>query len=286
MILEANNLTKSYKSGKAVDHISMQLKAGKIYGLLGKNGAGKTTLFKILCNLVTPDSGTLKIHSEKRKSIGAIIENPGLYGYLNAYENLKIFAEIQDAPRDRKSLQDYLKNVGLPLERKDAVRNFSMGMKQRLAIAIALLNDPEIIILDEPFSGLDPTGVSALIQLIKSLAVQNKSILISSHLMTELQNCCDYLYVIDSGKLVNQGETNVLFNKFISRFTIKGNGIGKVKNEFPNIIYAEDHRIDIQCNSTEISNVLEQLVQKGYKIITCVPQLTLNELLSPLPHDV
>lgn len=286
MILEANNLTKSYKSGKAVDHISMQLKAGKIYGLLGKNGAGKTTLFKILCNLVTPDSGTLKIYSEKRKSIGAIIENPGLYGYLNAYENLKIFAEIQDAPRDRKNLQDYLKNVGLPLERKDAVRNFSMGMKQRLAIAIALLNDPEIIILDEPFSGLDPTGVSALIQLIKSLAVQHKSILISSHLMTELQNCCDYLYVIDSGKLVNQGETNMLFQRCISRFTIKGNGIGKAKNEFPNIIYAEDHRIDIQCNSTEISNVLEQLVQKGYKIASCVPQLTLNELLSPLPHDV
>ena len=286
MILEANNLTKSYKSGKAVDHISMQLKAGKIYGLLGKNGAGKTTLFKILCNLVTPDSGMLKIHSEKRKSIGAIIENPGLYGYLNAYENLKIFAEIQDAPRDRKSLQDYLKNVGLPLERKDAVRNFSMGMKQRLAIAIALLNDPEIIILDEPFSGLDPTGVSALIQLIKSLAVQNKSILISSHLMTELQNCCDYLYVIDSGKLVNQGETNVLFNKCISRFTIKGNGVGQAENEFPHIIFAEDHRIDIQCNSTEISNVLEQLVQKGYKITACVPQLTLNELLSPLPHDV
>ena len=286
MILEANNLTKSYKSGKAVDHISMQLKAGKIYGLLGKNGAGKTTLFKILCNLVTPESGTLKIHSEKRKSIGAIIENPGLYGYLNAYENLKIFAEIQNAPRDKKSLQDYLKNVGLPLERKDTVRNFSMGMKQRLAIAIALLNDPEIIILDEPFSGLDPTGVSALIQLIKSLAVQHKSILISSHLMTELQNCCDYLYVIDSGKLVNQGETDALFQRCISRFTIKGNGVGQAKNEFPNIIFAEDHRIDIQCDSTEISNVLEKLVQKGYKITSCVPQLTLNELLSPLPHDV
>ena len=286
MILEATNLTKTYKSGKAVDAISLKLKIGQIYGVLGRNGAGKTTLFKILCNLVTADHGSLKIHSTKLKPIGAIIENPGLYTYLNAYENLKVFAEIQNAPRDKTRLEQYLKTVGLPLDRKDAVRHFSMGMKQRLAIAIALLNDPEIVILDEPFSGLDPMGVSDLIQLIKSLAAKNKSVLISSHMLAELQNCCDYLYVIDRGKLVNQGETTRLFNHSISRYKIKGNGVEQVKNKLFKIIFAEKNSIDIECKATEISKILENLIQQGYQITACIPQVTLNELLSQQPNDV
>ncbi|WBL24150.1 ABC transporter ATP-binding protein [Zunongwangia sp. HGR-M22] len=286
MILKATNLTKRYKSGNAVDNISIQLKSGGIYGLLGKNGAGKTTLFKLLTNLITPDEGFLKINSAKLKPIGAIIENPGLYSYLNAYENLKIFAEIQNAPRNEVSLQEYLKNVGLPIDRKDAVRNFSMGIKQRLAIAIALLNDPEIIILDEPFSGLDPTGVSALIQLIKSLAANNKAVLISSHLMNELQNCCNYLYVIDSGKIVIQGETNVLFENCVSTYIIKGDGIEKAENLLPNLISAEVNRIAIKCTTSEISEVLRMLLEKEFLISSCTPQVTLDELLNPIQNVI
>lgn len=281
-MLKATDLSKSYKSGNALQNFSIELKPGVISGLLGRNGAGKTTLFKILCSLVTPDHGTVSIASKRAKPIGAVIEQPGLYGYLNAYENLKIFAQIQKAPADLKSIEAYLKSVGLPLDRKDPVRNFSMGMKQRLGIAIALLNDPEILILDEPFSGLDPTGVASLIKLIKNLATQNIAILLSSHLMTELQKCCDYLYVIDNGTLVNEGETKTLLDGLISMYTLTATNIQTCAALQPYLFSTEKNTASITCTSEQIPGILQNVLAEGFAVTSCVPDITLEQLVIPL----
>ena len=281
-MLNAIKLSKSYKSGKVLDAVSLSLKPGTISGLLGRNGAGKTTLFKILCGLVTPDSGEVHIASKQAKPIGAVIEEPGLYTYLNAYENLKLFAQIQGAPADRASLENYLSQVGLPLERKDAVRNFSMGMKQRLAIAIALLNAPDILILDEPFSGLDPTGVASLIQLIKTLAAQQISILVSSHLMAELQKSCDYLYVIDQGKIVNEGPTQSLLNALISVYTLTGTALETAPCLKPYLLKSEFKRVTLNCEGTPISELLKRLITAGFEVHSCVPDISLEQLIIPL----
>ena len=282
-MLEAKQLSKSYNNVAALSNASIHLKPGLVSGLLGRNGAGKTTLFKILCGLVTPDSGTVNIMSKCAKPIGAVIEEPGLYKYLNAYENLKIFAQIQGAPTDKKSLEKYLKEVGLPLDRKDPVRNFSMGMKQRLGIAIALLNQPEILILDEPFSGLDPTGVASLIKLIKKLARQNIAILISSHLMAELYKCCDFLYVIDDGEIVNQGSTQKLIDEHINFYSITAVNIQKAEAIQPYAIDTEKDKATLQCSGQLIPDILQNLLQSGYQVTSCVPEITLEQLLTPSP---
>ena len=278
-MLKATQLSKSYKSGKALDHVSIQLEAGTIKGLLGKNGAGKTTLFKALCGLVTPDEGIVKISSDRPKPIGAVIEAPGLYNYLSAPENLKIFAQIQGAPADKQALEGYLTEVGLFTDRKDPVRNFSMGMKQRLGIAIALLNKPDILVLDEPFAGLDPDGVDALIQLIKKLARQGIAILLSSHLMSELQKSCDYLYVIENGSIVNQGETQRLIDGLVHMYTLTAKDIEHAEAISPYMISSEKDRVTIKCD--RISEVLQDLLQAGYQVTSCTPKITLEQLLTP-----
>jgi len=279
-MLEATALSKTYTSGKALDAVSISLKAGSISGLLGRNGAGKSTLFKILSGLVTQDSGVVTVSSAKNKPIGAVIEHPGLYDYLNAYDNLKVFAKIQGAPFDMNTLRNYLHNVGLPLDRKDPVRNFSMGMKQRLGIAIALLNDPDILILDEPFSGLDPTGVAALIKLIKNFAAHGMAILLSSHLMAELHKSCDYLYIIDKGAIVNHGPTFELINALVTRYTITAAQLETSSFIKPFMIYSEENTVTVNCASTEIPKLLLGLLTEGFQVTSCVPAITLEQLLN------
>jgi ABC-type multidrug transport system ATPase subunit len=279
-MLQATALSKTYSSGKALDAVSISLKAGSISGLLGRNGAGKSTLFKILCGLVTQDSGAVTVSSKKSKPIGAVIEHPGLYDYLNAYDNLKVFAKIQKTPSDVNALETYLRNVGLPLERKDPVRNFSMGMRQRLGIAIALLNNPDILILDEPFSGLDPSGVSALIQLIKNFAAQGMAVLLSSHLMAELHKSCDYLYVIDKGSIVNHGPTFDLINELVTRYTITAPQLETSIIIQPYLISSEKNTVTVNCASKEVPQLLLALLTEGFQVTSCVPAITLEQLLN------
>ncbi|GLU44923.1 ABC transporter ATP-binding protein [Allomuricauda sp. NBRC 101325] len=281
-MLKATRLSKTYKSGKALDNASIHLNSGQISGLLGRNGAGKTTLFKILCGLITPETGTVSITSNKHKPIGAVIEEPGLYTYLNAYDNLKVFSQIQGAPTDIGTLENCLKEVGLPLNRKDPVRNFSMGMKQRLGIAIALLNNPDILILDEPFSGLDPTGVASLGTLIKQLADRDIAILLSSHLMTELHKVSDDLYIIDNGKIIDHGLTQDIIDSQVTLYTITGKNIENANVIQPYIVQKEKNKVTLRCESTAISDILKTLLDNGYNITACIPNITLEQLLNPV----
>jgi len=280
-MLTGINLTKHYPLKKALSNVSVEIAPGQICGLLGRNGAGKTTLFRILCGLIKPDEGTVTINSTRSKPIGGIIEKPGLYPYLNAYDNLKIFAGIQGVAVNEAYIKHNLGKVGLPLDRKDPVRNFSLGMKQRLGIAIALLNEPECLVLDEPFSGLDPTGVISLVNLITDLAVkENIAILLSSHLMAELTKCCHYLYVMDDGRIVNAGTTEELINNHIHNFSITAQNIASsiTLRKYNVKMGINDARII--CNANEIPALLTDLLAEGIKVTSCTPELTLEELIN------
>ncbi len=279
MILSGDNLNKSYGSGKVLDNVSIACSSGEIHGLLGSNGAGKSTLFKILTGLVKPDTGTVNIISTRVKPIGAIIEKPALYDYLSAYENLKIFSIVQGDHVKQKSLQESLLKVGLPLDRKDPVRNFSLGMKQRLGIAIALLNDPECLVLDEPFSGLDPIGIATLRKLILKLAEEEKlAILISSHIVEELSKICSTLFVIKDGKIVNSGPTHLLITENTSHYTICASNIesSMAIKEYEVVFKGKCALVAI--NPGEVPGLLQKLYNENVFITSCTPEISMEKL--------
>jgi ABC-2 type transport system ATP-binding protein len=279
-MLSGKNLSKSYSSGTALDNVTIHISPGQICGLLGRNGAGKTTLFKILCGLVKPDQGQVIINSKRSKPVGGIIERPGLYNFLNAHDNIKIFAGIQGAPADKPAIEQILLKVGLPLDRTDPVRNFSLGMKQRLGIAIALINEPECLVLDEPFSGLDPIGVASLIDLIRKLAEEDHiAILLSSHMMGEISKCCHFLYVIEKGRIVNSGITNELINQHITSFSITASNIAASSTLKNYAVEMGTNDARVVCNAKGIPALLNQLLKEGIEVTACTPVLTLEQLI-------
>tara|TARA_B110000285_G_C15133367_1_gene625169 strand:- start:2400 stop:3254 length:855 start_codon:yes stop_codon:yes gene_type:complete len=282
-MISCQHLNKKYNSVIALQDVSISCEKGEILGLLGANGAGKTTLFKILLGLVTADSGAIEITGEGSKKIGGIIEKPALYSYLNAYENLRLFAKMQGANASRKALETALEQVGLPLNRTDPVRNFSMGMKQRLGIAIALLNKPSCLLLDEPFSGLDPLGIEALKHLIFDLARQNKmAILISSHIIDVLSTICTSLSIIHKGEILKTGATNTILAACTKEYALYG-------GDFKKASFLADYRtvingnyMTVSASETEISEILFKLSKEQIAIISCKPLFDLQQLFNPM----
>jgi len=279
MIISGQNLSKSYTSINALNDVSITCSAGEIVGVVGANGSGKSTLFKILLRVMKPDTGTVTINSKRIKPIGGIIEKPALYEYLNPYENLKIFASMQGLETNRQFFLDSLTKVGLPLNRKDPVRNFSMGMKQRLGIAIALLNNPECLVLDEPFSGLDPIGIASLHKLITSLATEEGlAILISSHILDELNKVCHRLNVLKYGKIIQSGTTQELLNKCTTAYVITASNIisSSILNTY-NVTFKNDQATVI-IQPGKISELLQILHSEHINITSCVPEISMNKL--------
>jgi ABC-2 type transport system ATP-binding protein len=208
-ILRITNLHKKFRKVHAVNNISLEIKKGNVYGILGPNGSGKSTTLGIVLNVVNKTSGafewfdgSLSTHDALKK-VGAIIERPNFYPYMTAEENLKLVCKIKNIPFDK--VNEKLELVGL-LDRKDSkFKTFSLGMKQRLAIASALLNDPEILILDEPTNGLDPQGIRQIRDLIKIIANQGTTILLASHLLDEVEKVCSHVIVLRYGVTLYQG---------------------------------------------------------------------------------
>lgn len=212
VILATNNLTKKYKNISAVSNINLELKQGEIYGLVGKNGAGKTTLLRLLTGQAYSTEGTISIFdasseealNKGRKRIGAIIEDPCFYSYMNAEQNLEYY-RIQRGIPGKHCVQQALEEVGLSDTGNKKYKSFSLGMKQRLGLALALMNKPEILLLDEPINGLDPFGIVEIRNLlIKLNQEKNITILISSHILSELSNLVTYYGFIDKGILIKQ----------------------------------------------------------------------------------
>lgn len=207
-ILTIENLTKKFGRLTAVNNLSLEIKRGDVYGILGPNGSGKTTTLGILLDVIQKTSGEFKwfnqpANKEVRKRIGAILETPIFYPYLSATKNLEIVAQIKGAPFT--NIDIVLKKVELFERRNDKFRTFSLGMKQRLSIASALLCDPEVMILDEPTNGLDPQGIAEIRDLIKSIANDGKTIILASHLLDEVQKVCNHFAVLKKGNLLYSG---------------------------------------------------------------------------------
>ena len=221
-VIKVTNLSKHFKDIAAVDNLSFTVNEGDIYGFLGQNGAGKSTTIRMLLTLIEPSRGEIEMfgmnlfthRKEILKQTGAVIEKPDVYKYLSAYENLQLFSKISGGNVLTKAqLLDQLETVGLKDRAFSKVKTFSQGMKQRLGIAIALVNNPKLIILDEPTNGLDPQGIADIRNLILRLSKElNKTVLVSSHLLSEIQLIANRLLIIDKGKKMVEGNASQLFD--------------------------------------------------------------------------
>lgn len=228
-MIETSQLTKSFHGKLAVDHLDLHIPEGSIYGFLGPNGAGKSTTMKMLLGLIGKDGGTIKIHGEEMndntrisllKQIGSLIESPSYYGNLTAYENLQISCILRGLPF--REIDRVLSLVRLDGQKKKKAAHFSMGMKQRLGLANALLGSPELVLLDEPTNGLDPSGIHELRELIKSLPKQyGMTVMISSHLLSEMEQTADHIAIISGGQLIFQDTLSMLQHRSVHQISLR-----------------------------------------------------------------
>ena len=220
-IIKVSHLTKQFKELKAVDALSFSVQEGDVYGFLGQNGAGKSTTIRMLLTLITPTDGEIELfgynlfthRKEILQQVGAVIERPDLYKYLNGYENLSIFAKMSGVKLSKQQLMEQLELVGLAPRAYSKVRTYSQGMKQRLGLAVALVHNPQLILLDEPTNGLDHQGIADMRNLILMLSRERrKTILVSSHLLSEVEQIANRMIIIDKGKKLVEGSVNELFH--------------------------------------------------------------------------
>jgi ABC-type multidrug transport system ATPase subunit len=220
-IINVKGLNKRFGDLQAVDSLSFSVQEADIYGFLGQNGAGKSTTIRMLLTLVAPTSGEIEIFGmnlrthrrEILRRVGAVIERPDLYKFLTAYENLSLFARMSEITPSSRQLMDQLEQVGLAERAHSKVKTFSQGMKQRLGIAVALVHNPDLVILDEPTNGLDPQGIADIRNLILHLSAhQKKTLVVSSHLLSEMELIANRMLIIDKGKKIVEGVAAELFD--------------------------------------------------------------------------
>ena len=277
-IIITSNLTKRYGNKNAADKINIQVNKGEIYGLIGRNGAGKTTILKMLSGLSTPTEGCYSILGKTgkeleavRSKVGTLIENPGLYPNLSAYENLKLKCIVMDRNEDGY-IKELLNLVGLQDAGKKAAKNFSMGMKQRLGIALALIGDPEIIILDEPINGLDPQGIAEMRDILKTLSKEKGlTIIISSHILEELAKIADAYGIIHDGKLLVEMTAGELEEKCGEYTVLKTDNNEKTadilrKFDITDFDQIDDETIHINEKMKNKGKIIQELVVSGVDI--------------------
>lgn len=220
-VINVSHLSKQFSGFNAVTDLSFSVKEADVYGFLGQNGAGKSTTIRMLLTLVSPSSGEIELFGmnlrthrrEILRQVGAVIERPDLYKYLSAYENLLLFAKMSGVSVKRRQLMEQLEMVGLAERADGKVKTFSQGMKQRLGIAIALVHNPQLVILDEPVNGLDPQGIADMRNLIMHLSRHlKKTVLVSSHLLNEMEQIATRMLIIDRGKKIIEGSVDELFD--------------------------------------------------------------------------
>lgn len=215
-ILNINGISKQYKKVKALNNLSLQINAGEIYGILGPNGSGKTTTLGIILDVLNADSGSFtwfgkSPSKESRKKIGSLLETPNFYPYLSARQNLSLVCKIKQV--DESDVNRVLTIVNLIDRANSKFKTFSLGMKQRLALASALLGDPDVLVLDEPTNGLDPQGIAEVRTIIKNLAAQGKTIIMASHILDEVEKICSHVAVLKAGNLLTFGPIQAVLNK-------------------------------------------------------------------------
>ncbi len=271
-ILTITNLTKKFGSLTAVNNLSFTIEKGNVYGILGPNGSGKSTTLGIVLNVVNKTSGSFEWFDgnttthQALKKVGAIIERPNFYPYMTAVQNLELVCKIKEVPTDK--IEEKLKLVGL-LDRKDSkFSTFSLGMKQRLAIASALLNDPEILILDEPTNGLDPQGIHQIREIIKTIASQGTTILLASHLLDEVEKVCTHVVILRKGVSLYSGSVDGM-NASHGFLTMQSNNMELLQNAlegnpaFGTVKREGEFLIAYLTNPMDAAEVNKLLFEKG-----------------------
>jgi len=299
LAIKAEKLNKSYRNFQAVNNLSFTVNRGDVYGFLGQNGAGKSTTIRMLLSLISPDSGSVaywgkSLHDHRKETlsgIGAIIEKPDLYKYLSAEDNLRIFARMNGMKLSENEVQFHLDRVGLADRKKSNVGSFSQGMKQRLGIAVSLVHDPKIIILDEPTNGLDPQGIADMRNLILSLNKDHgKSIVVSSHLLNEIEMVANRMIIIHKGSSVVEGKVSELLDPaqtLVKLNTINPEKTSSVLERFTAMVsftFAEDH-FRLIMNRNRVPELIQHLVSEDISILSVQPKHSLEDYFIQLTQN-
>ena len=291
-IVQVNHLTKLFNQFTAVNDLSFSVEKGDVYGFLGQNGAGKSTTIRMMLTLITPTHGEIEIFGydlyKHRKDIlqqiGAVIEKPDVYKYLSAYDNLQLFARLSGVKPTRQIIMDQLEMVGLADRAKDTVKTFSQGMKQRLGIAIALVHNPSLIMLDEPTNGLDPQGIADIRNLILQLSRdRKKTVIVSSHLLNEIEQIATRILIIDKGHKLVEGTAAELFDtsQTIVQLNTTDNQLAAEKLAASswknNLKTLRDGHILIQLDQEAIPMLNQFLVEQQIGVLLLQPRHSLED---------
>jgi ABC-2 type transport system ATP-binding protein len=271
--VEVIGLTKRYGDTLAVDRVDLTVRPGEVYGFLGPNGAGKTTTLRILTGLIAPTSGTVRVlggmpgQAQVLARIGSMIESPAFYPYLSGLDNLRLLAEYAEVPRAR--IQEVLQLVDLGDRARDRFSAYSLGMKQRLGVAAALLKDPELVILDEPTNGLDPAGMRDMRRLIRELGSDGRTVVLSSHLLGEVQQICDRVGIISEGRMVAEHDVEELRGQ--TELVIRAKPMSGARTVLHGVVGADavhlyDDTLRVKVKSDRAAEVNRALVEAGIAV--------------------
>ena len=282
-VLELKNVSKSFGKRKIIDNLNLEVEEGEIYGFLGPNGSGKTTTIKMILRLINSDSGEIKVNGYDTKKqfekamecIGAIVENPDLYKYMSGIDNLRLHARIRNI--DEKRIKEVLELVELKGREKDKVGKYSLGMKQRLGLALTLLHKPKVLILDEPTNGLDPAGIKKLRDILKEIShKEGVAVFVSSHILSEMQLMCDRVAVLDNGKIVKVEKISDTNEEKEEVVEIKVRNIEKavkiLKEEFNLDVKIENNKINITVRTEKLPEVIKKLAIADTEIQLVIPK--------------
>ena len=270
-LIETRNLTKRYGSHIiAVDSLNLTIRRGEVYGFLGPNGAGKTTTLRMLLGLIRPTSGTASVlgrppgDPKSLARVGALIESPAFYPHLSGWRNLRVIARYAGVPKER--IEAVLEAVELTDRTSDKFKTYSQGMKQRLGVAAALLKDPELLILDEPTNGLDPAGMADMRALIRKLGSGDRTVLLSSHLLGEVEQICDRVGVIRNGKLVAQGTVGELRGQ--ARLLVRADPMDRARQLVEEMngveqVQVSDGALVLATDAAQAGEITRELVTSG-----------------------
>jgi ABC-type multidrug transport system ATPase subunit len=297
VILSIKNLSKSFGKRKAVDNLSLDINEGEIFGFLGPNGAGKSTAIRSMLSLIKPDEGDIEIFNKsvkKKKNsalegVGALVERPDFYEYLSAHRNLSLLATMDNV--SQKRIDEVLEIVGLTDRREDKVKAYSQGMKQRLGIAQALLCDPKLLILDEPTNGLDPRGMKEVRDLIRKLSHEGITILLSSHILHEVEQVCTTMAIINLGKLIKIGSTYDLLNESDTFVTeIKAEPPIQAKKVLESLDYISnitesDGTFKVRIANKDLKKLTRELVKADIDVSAIIPRTSLEDYFLSLTGD-
>jgi len=302
-VIDVKTVSKDFREIKALDHLSFSVPEGKVYGFLGQNGAGKSTMIRILLSLIQPDNGEVKVFGlnlkKDRKEIlrrtGAMIEKPDLYKYLTATENLKIFSVMSGIKISENKMMKQLEKVGLAERANSKVKTYSQGMRQRLGIAVALIHDPDLIILDEPMNGLDPQGIADIRNLILHLSRDlKKTVFVSSHLLSEMELIADHMLIIDKGKKIVEGKVSELLNPKETNVELETLNLQDSVTQIKNSVWAnnfertEGEKIILKMHSDQIPQFIRDVSQMNIAATSIRKKHSLEDYFLSLTahHDV